>query len=81
MNISVDPKVAFGQPTIAGTGIPTDIVASRFMAGESVIELATDYELNVWDIEDAIRYHARTCCNRKAQTHINLLRDEWSHRP
>jgi excisionase family DNA binding protein len=53
--IMIDPHVSFGRPTIAGTGIPIAIVASRFRAGESVSAIAEDYRLPEASIHDAIR--------------------------
>lgn len=54
--ISVDPFVAFGRPVIARTRIPTDVIYERFLAGESVDELARDYDQEKTAIEEAIRY-------------------------
>jgi uncharacterized protein (DUF433 family) len=41
--IVIDPNVAFGRPVIAGTGIPIEVLADRYQAGESVELLAEDY--------------------------------------
>ncbi len=54
-SIVIDPSMGFGQPTIAGTGIQARIVAERYRGGESVAELAEDYQLSSDRIEDAIR--------------------------
>jgi len=55
--ITIDPKVQFGSPCIAGTGIKTEVVASRFKAGELIRDLALDYgRLSKREIEAAIRY-------------------------
>jgi len=54
----IDPRVAFGRPVIAGSGIPTAEVAERFNAGESINDLARDYERAPADIEEAIRCEA-----------------------
>ncbi len=48
----------FGAPTIAGTGISAEIVASRFFAGESVNDLTGDYDLSAAQVEAAIRFEA-----------------------
>jgi uncharacterized protein (DUF433 family) len=53
--ISIDPRVRFGRPVIAGTGIPTLEIASRFRAGDSSQELAEEYGRPRAEIEEAIR--------------------------
>jgi uncharacterized protein (DUF433 family) len=57
--IVVDPRLGFGQPVIAGTGIGTRIVAERYRAGEPSRVLAEDYGVDVDRIEDAIRCEMR----------------------
>lgn len=37
-------------------GVPTAILAQRYAAGESIDELASDYECDRLKIEEAIRY-------------------------
>jgi uncharacterized protein (DUF433 family) len=58
-SIMVDPRLGFGQPVIAGTGIGTRIVAERYRAGEATRTLAEDYGVGVDQIEDAIRCEMR----------------------
>lgn len=53
--IVIDPAIQFGRPVIAGTGIPTSIVAERYKAGESFADLARDYDRTIVEIEEAIR--------------------------
>jgi len=54
--IVIDPSIAFGKPVIASKAIQTHVVADRFAAGESVSDIASDYDLEVSDVEEAIRY-------------------------
>jgi uncharacterized protein (DUF433 family) len=54
-SVVIDPFVSFGKPVLAGTGIPTSIVAERYKAGESVNQLSSDYGRSDLDIEEAIR--------------------------
>jgi uncharacterized protein (DUF433 family) len=55
--ISMNPRVSFGKPVIAGTGISTALVAARFnSARESVSALAEEYGLPQAQIEEAIRW-------------------------
>jgi len=54
-SIVIDPRRAFGRPVIVGTAVPAADVRSRFDAGDSVEELARDFELAPKLIEDALR--------------------------
>lgn len=53
--IVMDPYISFGRPVLAGTGIPTSVIADRYKAGESVDQLAHDYGRKRPEIEEAIR--------------------------
>jgi len=54
--IVIDPRVSFGRPTVAGTGISTAVLAQRIDAGETVADLANDYGMDSATIEEAIVY-------------------------
>ncbi|HEX3466974.1 MAG TPA: DUF433 domain-containing protein [Candidatus Elarobacter sp.] len=54
-SVRISPHVAFGQPVIAGTGVPTRAVWDRFQGGESVKVLADDFGVSTDDIEEAVR--------------------------
>ena len=58
--ITIDPTISAGRPVIAGTGLATEIIAERYKAGESTLDLAQDYERTEEDIEEAIRCELRT---------------------
>jgi uncharacterized protein (DUF433 family) len=53
--VVIDPQISFGRPVLVGTGIATVIVAERYKAGESMEDLAVDYDRERADIEEAIR--------------------------
>ena len=55
----VDPDRSFGRLVLAGTGIPTEIIAERFRAGESIDSLATDFGMKQDRIEQALRWEQR----------------------
>jgi uncharacterized protein (DUF433 family) len=55
-SIAIDPQISFGRPVIARRGISTAILAERLDAGESVQELAFDYDLAESEVEEAILY-------------------------
>jgi uncharacterized protein (DUF433 family) len=51
----IDPRISFGRPVLAGTGIPTAVIAERYKAGESMDDLADDYGCQRFEIEEAVR--------------------------
>lgn len=53
--VAIDSRIAFGRLVIVGSGIPTRILAERYQAGDSIAELAEDYNCAVNSIEEAIR--------------------------
>ena len=53
--IVIDPAVSGGRAVIKGTRVAVDVIAERFEAGDSVADLAMDYELEPDAIEEAIR--------------------------
>ncbi|HUP62181.1 MAG TPA: DUF433 domain-containing protein [Thermoanaerobaculia bacterium] len=54
--VVVDPEVCFGRPLIAGTAIPTDVVADRYLGGDSIKKMSEDYDLSEEQIEAALRF-------------------------
>jgi len=57
--IVIDPALSAGRPVIAGTGLATQLITERYKGGESVSELAHDYERGHEEIEEAIRCELR----------------------
>lgn len=57
--VVIDPFISFGRPIVQGTGISTSVIAGRFNAGESIAELANDYNLEPFRVEEAIRYERK----------------------
>ena len=53
--VPIDPALAGGRPVIAGTGLSTRIIFERYKLGESISDLADDYERPGTEIEEAIR--------------------------
>ncbi|WP_013323193.1 DUF433 domain-containing protein [Gloeothece verrucosa] len=51
-----DPRIAFGRLVIDGTGIPTSNLAERYRAGDSIEDLAYDYDCDSRSIKEAIDY-------------------------
>ncbi len=53
--VVIDPRLSAGRPVINGTGLATEIIAERYKAGESISDLARDYERGNEEIEEAVR--------------------------
>jgi uncharacterized protein (DUF433 family) len=56
--VVMNPAVSFGRPVVAGTGIPVSSIYERYKAGDSVADLAQDFNLETGEIEEAIRCEA-----------------------
>ena len=41
--VVMNPKISFGRPVVAGTGIPVSSIYERYKAGDSVADLARDF--------------------------------------
>jgi uncharacterized protein (DUF433 family) len=54
-SVVIDPRVQFGRPVLAGTGIPTAVLAEQFKAGDAVPHLAREYGAEEEAVWDAIR--------------------------
>ena len=54
--IEIIPGVSSSRPCIAGTGIIARVVCGRFRAGESASFIADDFEIQVWQVESALRF-------------------------
>ena len=53
--VAVDPRIAFGQPILASTRVPVEVVFERFRAGDTIAHLAEDYRVEPARIEDLVR--------------------------
>lgn len=54
--IAITANIAFGRPVLVQSGITTETIAERIDAGESIEELAFDYEVTREQIEEAVLY-------------------------
>lgn len=52
--ISINPRVAFGAPTVKG--IPTWVIKGRWVAGEPVEDIKEDFRLEPEYIKEALRF-------------------------
>ena len=58
-HIMIDPGIAFGKPCLKRLGVKTDIIADRFLAGETIEDLTADYGAQPEEIQEAIRWSSR----------------------
>jgi uncharacterized protein (DUF433 family) len=54
--ILIDPTISFGRPVVEGAFVSTRSILERIDAGESVDDVARDYELSSTAIEEAILF-------------------------
>ena len=59
--VVVDPGLACGRPVLEQSGIPVERVLQRWVAGDSVAELADGFGLDGPAVEDVIRAATRRC--------------------
>ena len=57
--ITVDEKVRFGKPVIAGTRAPVDLVVGKLAGGMTVEQVMEEYALLREDVLAALSYAAR----------------------
>lgn len=53
--VAIDPVIAYGRPFVVGRGAPTEIIAQRYWAGDSMDVLAAEYRCSISVIEEAVR--------------------------
>ena len=59
-NVIVDPERAFGQPIFAKGAVRVEDVLDRFEAGDSLGDVAFDFDVPVEDIEEVVRVALKT---------------------
>ena len=52
--VMIDPRIAFGAPTVSG--LPTWVILGRYNVGETIPEIAEDFEICESDIRDALAF-------------------------
>lgn len=56
--ITVDPKVKFGKPVVAGTRVPVDLIVGKIAGGMDIDDVAKEYDLTQNQIRAALKYAA-----------------------
>lgn len=54
--VVIDPTVSFGRPVVAGSSVRTEVIVDFFNSGETIADLAEEYRLAPYQIEEAVRY-------------------------
>jgi len=57
--VVVDVERAFGRPIIESTRVPVEELVDRWLAGDSIAELVSDFGLTPGEVEDVIRAATR----------------------
>lgn len=57
--VVVDPRIAFGMPLVVNGGARVEDLVDRFQAGDSVAEIAADFDVPSEQVEDVIRVASR----------------------
>lgn len=57
--IFLDPSIRFGKPVIAGKGVPTSAIVSLIDAGDSVNDVADEFDCTPQQIKAAIQFEAQ----------------------
>ena len=57
--VIVDPRIAFGLPLVVHGGARVEDLVDRFQAGDSVSEIAADFDVPSDEVEDVIRVATR----------------------
>lgn len=59
-HVIVDPRVAFGLPLVTDGGARVEDLVDRFLAGDTISDIADDFGVPVDQVEDVIRVATRT---------------------
>lgn len=71
--VVVDPSYGFGFPVIRNSGVRTEILLERFLAGDPPSEIAGDFNLRPPDVEQALRFEYL----RAERSDVRWLEDEF----
>ena len=58
--VIVNPEVAFGLPFVTGAGARVEDLVDRFLAGDTVADIAADFDMISGEVEDVLRVATRT---------------------
>lgn len=58
-SVVIDPRLSFGRPVLTQSAVPTEVIFDRFQAGDSLQDMALDYNVGEKEIEEALRFEQR----------------------
>jgi uncharacterized protein (DUF433 family) len=58
-HIVVDPDYGHGLPIVLGSGVRTEIILERFQVGETMREIAEDFNISPDEVEQALQFETR----------------------
>jgi uncharacterized protein (DUF433 family) len=57
--VVVDPDYGYGFPVVKNSGVRTEIVLERFQVGETIEEIAADFNIQPIEVQQALQFEAR----------------------
>ena len=54
----IDPRISFGKPVIAGTGVPTAAISDLYEAGDEIDEIASEFGCTSDQVKAAIQFES-----------------------
>lgn len=58
-HITVDSSIQFGKPVIAGTRVPVEVLVGHIAAGDSIEQVAAEYDITPEDVRAALKYASK----------------------
>lgn len=65
-HVVIDPHRSFGQPIVAGRGVPTAVLYAAHVGGQSHAEIASWYRVPLEEVQSALRFEEQIRQQRKA---------------
>jgi uncharacterized protein (DUF433 family) len=57
--VRLDPEYGFGEPTVRGRNVRTDVLAEAVRAGDSIASVANGWSLTIEEVNAAVEYEER----------------------
>jgi uncharacterized protein (DUF433 family) len=58
--VIIDPRFGWGRPVLSSTKVPVDVIADLFFAGESVEDIADDFNISTEQVQAVVRVMGRS---------------------